>query len=54
MAKPENKLVQPFYNSFEALYIVERFLYSLKEGKITPESQKMIRGGVKITKIANN
>ena len=25
LAKPENKLVQPFYNSFEALYIVERF-----------------------------
>ena len=50
LAKLENKLVQTFSNTFQALHSVQHFLYSLKERKITPESQKMRRPGVKITK----
>ena len=51
MAKLENKLVQTFYNTFQALHSVHNyFIYSLNDGKITPEGQKMLRSEVKIIK----
>ena len=44
-------MVQTFYNTFQALFNVKLFFFSLKERKIAHESQKIPRCGVvKITK----